>query len=40
MMAGKLVAVNERPLSILTGWIIPLLPRRMVLRMVEKLQSK
>ena len=40
MMAGKLVTVNETRLSILTQWIIPLLPRRSVLKMVEKMQSK
>lgn len=40
MMAGKLVTVNETPLSILTQWVIPLMPRRMVLKMVEKMQSK
>ena len=40
MMEGKLVTVNELQLSILTQWIIPLLPRRMVLKMIEKMQSK
>lgn len=40
MIAGKLVTVNERQLSILTQWVIPLLPRRTVLKMVEKMQSK
>lgn len=40
MLAGKLVTVNETKLSILTQWVIPLLPRRTVLKMVEKMQSK
>lgn len=40
MMAGKLVTVNETMLSVLTGWIIPLLPRRQVLKMVRKMQTK
>jgi len=40
MMAGKLVTVNETQLSILTQWIVPLLPRRMALKMVEKMQTK
>ncbi|MCF2871764.1 SDR family NAD(P)-dependent oxidoreductase [Octadecabacter sp. G9-8] len=40
MVAGKLVTVNETQLGILTQWIIPFLPRRMVLNMIEKMQSK
>lgn len=40
MMAGKLVTVNERMLGILTGWVIPFLPRRMVLKMMRKMQTK
>lgn len=40
MMAGKLVTVNERGLSFLSNWIVPLLPRRMALNMVERMQSK
>ena len=40
MMAGKLVVVNEPLLSVLTGWVIPLLPRRQVLKMVRKMQTK
>jgi hypothetical protein len=34
------VTVNERQLSVLTQWFIPLLPRRAVLKMVQKMQSK
>ena len=40
MMAGKLVSVNETALSFLTNWVIPLLPRRQVLKMVAKMQAK
>jgi short-subunit dehydrogenase len=40
MIAGKLVTVNERQLNILIQWIIPLLPRRTVLKMIQKMQSK
>ena len=40
MLDGKLVTMNETQLSILTQWVIPLLPRRTVLKMVEKMQSK
>ena len=40
MMKGKLVTVNQLSLSILTQWIVPLLPRRMALKMVDKMQSK
>jgi short-subunit dehydrogenase len=40
MMAGKLHVVNERKLSFLTNWVIPFLPRRMVLKMVRDMQAK
>ena len=40
MMAGKLVTINETMLSVLLQWIVPMMPRRMVLKMVEKMQSR
>ena len=40
MMAGKLVTVNERQLGFLVNWIIPLMPRRMAMKMIEKMQTK
>ena len=40
MMDGKLVTVNEFGLGMLVNWIIPLLPRRAVLKMIDKMQSK
>lgn len=40
MMAGKLVAINERPLGFMINWIIPLLPRRMAMKMIGDMQSK
>ena len=40
MLAGKLVVINEFRLRLLLGWIIPFLPRRMVLNTVQKMQSK
>lgn len=40
MMAGKLVTVNERMLSVMMQWLVPLLPRRMVLKMIERMQTK
>lgn len=40
MMAGKLIAFNEAKLNLMMQWIIPLLPRRMVLTMIEKMQTK
>lgn len=40
MMQGKLVVVNEMPLSILVNWVIPMLPHRVVLKMIEKMQAK
>ncbi len=40
MIQGRLVTVNEAPLSFLVNWVIPLLPRRMVLKMIARMQSK
>jgi short-subunit dehydrogenase len=40
MLAGKLVTVNEAKLGFMVNWLIPMLPRRMVLKMVTKMQSK
>lgn len=39
MMAGKLVAINEFQIKVLAK-ILPLMPRRMALKMVEKMQTK
>jgi len=40
MMQGKLVTINDPKLSFLMQWVIPLLPRRLVLRTVGASQSK
>jgi len=40
MMKGKLVTVNQLSVSFLTQWVVPLLPRRIALKMVDKMQSK
>lgn len=40
MLSGKLVVVNEAPLGFMINWIIPLLPRRTVMKMIEKMQTK
>lgn len=40
MRRAELVAVNEPLLGFMVNWIIPLLPRKVVLRMVEKMQAK
>ncbi len=40
MMDGKLVVINERSLSFMLGWLIPFMPRRRVLKMVEGMQTK
>lgn len=40
MMQGKLVTVNEGLLSVAVNWEIPLVPRRAVLKMVNKMQTK
>mgnify|MGYP006073804565 CR=1 FL=1 len=40
MSRGELVAVNEKQLDFMVDWIIPLLPRRAVLKMIERMQRK
>jgi short-subunit dehydrogenase len=40
MLRGDLVAVNERGLGFIVNWVIPLLPRRRVLKMVQDMQAK
>ncbi|MCK0169124.1 SDR family oxidoreductase [Jannaschia sp. S6380] len=40
MMAGKLHVVNEPMLSLATNWVIPFLPRRMVMKMIRRMQTK
>ncbi len=40
MRAGDLVAVNDAKLGFAVNWLIPLLPRRMVLKMTQKMQTK
>jgi short-subunit dehydrogenase len=40
MMTGKLITVNERLLSFLVNWMVPLMPRRMTMKMIEKMQTK
>lgn len=40
MMRGALVTVNEGLLGFAVNWIIPLLPRRMVMTMIERMQRK
>jgi len=40
MMQGKLVAINKKSFSFMVNWINPLLPRRLVLKMVDSIQSE
>ncbi len=40
MRRGELVTVNEGLLGFAVNWLIPLLPRKMVLKMVENMQAK
>jgi len=40
MLDGKLVTINQRSLSFLLNWVVPFLPRRTVLKMIGKSQSK
>ncbi|MEL7027242.1 MAG: SDR family NAD(P)-dependent oxidoreductase [Pseudomonadota bacterium] len=40
MKAGKLVVFNEAGLSFMLNWLVPFMPRRAVLKMVDRMQSK
>ena len=40
MTQGRLHVVNETGLSIMTNWVLPFLPRRAVLKMVRKMQTR
>lgn len=40
MSRGELVSMNEAQLGFLINWIIPVLPRRMVLSMIKRMQRK
>ena len=40
MRAGELVTVNDPKLGFAVNWLIPLLPRRMVLKMTQKMQTR
>ncbi len=40
MVKGKLITINDRSLSFLVNWLLPILPRRFALGMVRKMQAK
>ncbi|MEL6958920.1 MAG: SDR family oxidoreductase [Pseudomonadota bacterium] len=40
MRRKELVAINDGRLRFLLGWVVPFLPRRAVLKMAQKMQSK
>lgn len=40
MFRGELIAINEKQLDFMVNWVIPLLPRRSVLKMIERMQRK
>jgi uncharacterized protein len=40
MIAGKLVVFNDRKLQLLLGWVVPFLPRKMVLRIGREFGEK
>jgi hypothetical protein len=40
MRRGALVTVNDKRLDFALNWVVPWLPRRTVLRMVERMQAK
>lgn len=40
MMNGELVAINERSLKFMLDWVVPLLPRKTVLKMSQEIMEK
>ena len=40
MQRGKLVAITEFQMSVALNWILPFVPRRLVMGLVEKVQTK
>jgi uncharacterized protein len=40
MMAGKLLVINDPKLRFLLGWVLPFLPRRMVLKIARDFSEK
>ena len=40
MIKGKLIAIDDRKLKFLINWVLPLLPRRMLLRMSRRSMEK
>lgn len=40
MRRGELVTINEKVLSFMMNWVVPLIPRRQALKMIAKMQSK
>jgi short-subunit dehydrogenase len=40
MMKGTLITVNQKSMSFMVNWLIPLLPRRRALKMVADMQSE
>ncbi|MEM1228628.1 MAG: SDR family NAD(P)-dependent oxidoreductase, partial [Planctomycetota bacterium] len=40
MLKGKLVTINELPLNLFLNWIVPFLPRRVILRLSRKMMEK
>jgi hypothetical protein len=40
MLAGDLVKINEPSLNFMLNWIVPLLPRKLVLKISRKTMEK
>lgn len=40
MRRGALTVVNEKPLDFMVNWVVPLMPRRAMMRMMQKMQAK
>jgi hypothetical protein len=40
MLKGDLVKINEPPLNFMLGWVVPLLPRKLVLKISRKTMEK
>lgn len=40
MMKGKLLVINERIMGFMLNWLVPLMPRKLILNMSEKFMKK
>ena len=40
MLAGKLTVINDPKLRVMLGWLMPLMPQKLKLKMIRDMQEK